>query len=134
MKFAAFAAIVAGVALSGCSTISDFFGPSTQTIAVTTTPVSGADCTLSGKGGSWRVTTPGKANVTGEEDIDVRCSKRGWLDGRTTISADFDIWAFGDSYPDSVEVQMTPAPRATVPDFGPSSAPAAPYNPGLSGG
>jgi hypothetical protein len=134
MKFAAAAAILAAAALSGCSTISDIFGPSTQTIAVTTTPEGGADCTLSSKSGSWSVTTPGKAAVAGDDDIDVRCSKHGWLDGRTTISADFDIWSLGDSYPDSVEVQMTPAPRATAPDFGPSSAPAAPYNPGLSGG
>ena len=134
MKFGAVAALAAGVILSGCSTISDIFGPSTQTIAVSTPPTSGATCTLSSKSGTWHVTTPGTAEVAGEDDVQIRCSKRGWQDASTSISVDFDIWSLGDSYPDKVEVPMTPAQTSTVPDFGPSSAPAAPFNPGLSGG
>jgi hypothetical protein len=131
MKFAAFAAAAAGLILSGCSTI---FGPPEQTIALSTPPVDGAHCVLSNKDGTWTVTTPDKAKVTSEDDLQVRCTKKGWEDASTSISADFDIWSLDDSYPEKVEVPMTPMPRATAPDFGPSSAPAAPYNPGLSPG
>jgi hypothetical protein len=131
MKFGAVAALAAGVILSGCSSI---FGPPTQDIAVSTPPTSGAACALSSKAGTWHVITPGTATVEGEDDVQIRCSKRGWQDASTSISVDFDIWSLGDSYPTSVEVPMTPASSSRLPDFGPSSAPAAPFNPGLSGG
>jgi|HubBroStandDraft_2_1064218.scaffolds.fasta_scaffold192661_2 hypothetical protein len=133
MRFAVVAVAAAGLALAGCSTI---FGPSEQTIAVSTTPTEGADCILSSKDGTWHVITPGKAKVTSDEDLQIHCSKQGWIDAGGTIPSDFDIWSLDDAYPDTFDVPMTPVPRRQeqTPDYGPSSAPAAPYNPGLSPG
>jgi|SRR5665213_916994 len=95
MKVISIAAIAAlGVALSGCATI---IKGSSQSIAITTPPVSGATCVLSSKEGSWTVITPGVATVSKtKDDMQVRCTKTGYQDGIATIPSNFQGWTLGN--------------------------------------
>jgi hypothetical protein len=95
MNSTSIAAIAAlGIALSGCASI---IKGTTQSIAVTTPPVSGADCVLSSKEGNWTVVTPGVAQVhKSKEDIQVRCTKAGYQDASATIPSDFEGWTLGN--------------------------------------
>ena len=95
MKSLSLAAIAAcAVALSGCATI---IKGSTQSIAISTAPVNGANCTLSSKEGSWIVVTPGVATVgKTKQDITIRCSKEGYQDAVSTIPSDFQGWTLGN--------------------------------------
>lgn len=95
MKSSAIAAVAAlGVALSGCATI---VKGSSQSIAISTPPTTGANCTLSSKEGNWMVVSPGVATVEkSKEDIQVRCSKSGYQDAVATIPSDFEGWTLGN--------------------------------------
>ena len=116
---------VLGIALSGCATI---IKGSSQSIAVTTTPISGANCILTSKEGSYTVVTPGVVKVDKtKEDILIRCSHAGYQDAVSTIPSDFQGWTLGNlllggiiglgvdaatgamnEYPHSFMVPMTP--------------------------
>lgn len=95
MKIHSLAAIAAlGVVLAGCATI---IKGTSQSIAITTPPTSGAICTLSSREGNWVVTSPGVVTVEkSKEDIVARCTKAGWQDGVATIPSDFEGWTIGN--------------------------------------
>lgn len=82
---AAFAAAIGmGCALSGCASVTE---GSTQSIAVTTTPVSGASCVLSNTRGKWTVVTPGTAIVEKSvTTLKAVCSKEGWQDAKAYLT------------------------------------------------
>lgn len=86
--------VMLAVGLSGCASI---IKGTTQSIAITTTPVSGANCMLSSKEGNWPVVTPGVVRVDKtKEDILVRCTKAGYQDGVATIPSNFQGWTLGN--------------------------------------
>jgi hypothetical protein len=95
MKSSAIVSVAAiAVALSGCASI---IRGTSQSIAITTPPTTGAQCTLSSKEGNWLVTSPGEATVEkSKEDIQVRCTKPGFQDGVASIPSDFDGWTVGN--------------------------------------
>ncbi len=88
MKLSAAAALVAlGVAVSGCATLVD---GRTQSVSVNTTPVEGAQCSLSNSEGTWFVTSPGSVIVQKtKSDLAVRCGKEGQLSGHVVAPSHF---------------------------------------------
>src|SRR5882724_491759 len=83
-----------GFCLSGCATV---IKGTTQSIVVTSPPVSGAYCILSSAEGNWPVTTPSAVTVDkSKEDILVRCSKPGYQDASASIPSDFQGWTLGN--------------------------------------
>jgi uncharacterized protein YceK len=96
MKIHLFAAAAAlCVVVSGCATV---IKGTSQSIAITTPPTSGATCTLSSREGNWVVTSPGVVTVEkSKEDIIARCTKADWQDGVATIPSDFEGWTIGNA-------------------------------------
>jgi hypothetical protein len=85
---------LSGVALSGCATV---IKGTTQSVAITTPPVTGANCVLTSSEGSWSVVTPGAVTVSkSKHDINVRCSKPGYQDATAAIPSDFQGWTLGN--------------------------------------
>ncbi len=86
---ATLAALVAtGFALSGCATMMD---GTTETIAVTTTPVAGANCLLSNGQGVWTVTTPNLVTIHKDKhSLTVVCKKDGYQDATATLRSHFN--------------------------------------------
>ena len=142
MNFKTVAVITAvGIALSGCATI---IKGTTQTIVITSPPVTGASCTLSSKEGNWPVVTPGSVTVDKtKEDILIKCTKAGYQDGVGTIPSDFQGWTLGNlilggiigvgvdastgamnEYPNAFAVPMTPLPTAAPMPSLPATQPA----------
>jgi len=138
MKLSAIAAIAAlGVALSGCASI---IKGSSQSIAITTPPVSGASCVLSSKEGNWSLMSPGVVTVEkSKEDIQARCTKSGYQDGVATIPSNFQGWTVGNlllggviglgvdaatgainEYPHAFQIPMFPANGGNVAGTGSS--------------
>jgi hypothetical protein len=95
MKSNAFAAIAAlGVSLSGCATI---IQGTSQDIAITTPPVTGASCILTSKEGNWVVVSPGVAHVEkSKEDVLIKCTKDGYQEASAVIPSDFQAWTVGN--------------------------------------
>lgn len=95
MKLSAVATVVAlGVAVSGCASI---IKGHTQSIAITTPPVTGANCVLSSKEGNWTLVSPGIVTVDkSKEDIQAHCTKPGYQDAIATIPSDFQGWTLGN--------------------------------------
>src|SRR5437868_8578442 len=95
MKLTGIAAVAAlGIALSGCATV---IKGTSQSVAVTTPPTTGATCTLSSKEGNWQITSPGVATVQkSKEDIQVSCQKAGWQTATATIPSNFQGWTLGN--------------------------------------
>jgi hypothetical protein len=128
--------ILTGVALalSGCASI---VKGTSQSIAITTPPTTGANCILSSGQGNWTVTSPGAVTVEkSKEDIQVRCDKPGWQQGVATIPSNFEGWTLGNillggviglgvdaatgainEYPHAFQVPMTQAsaPQPAIP-------------------
>lgn len=121
-----------GFALSGCATVID---GTSQSIAVTTPPTTGAYCTLTSNEGNVSVLTPGVAHVEkSKEDIVAHCAKEGWQDASATIPSDFQGWTVGNlvlggvvgfgvdalsgamhKYPHAFEIPMQPVKGNIVP-------------------
>jgi hypothetical protein len=119
------------MALSGCATI---IKGSSQSITITSSPVSGANCLLTSKEGSWPVVTPGVVKVDKtKEDILVRCTKDGYQEALATIPSDFQGWTLGNillggiigvgvdaatgamnEYPHAFNVPMNPAQHSSI--------------------
>jgi hypothetical protein len=125
------AAVAAGAAivlcLSGCAAVSH---GTSQEIAVSTPPVTGALCTLTNPRGKWQILSPGSANVLRSKgDIEIVCRKRGWNDaiatnksvpaksanlgplaGAVWMSDEVDaMMGANNDYTPKIEVPMTPA-------------------------
>jgi hypothetical protein len=135
MRIQTLAALAAlGVAASGCATI---IKGTSQSIAITTPPTTGASCILSSREGNWTVISPGAVTVEkSKEDIVAKCTKPGWQDGVATIPSDFQGWTIGNivaggligfgvdaatgainEYPHAFQIPMqpaVPAPSAPV--------------------
>jgi hypothetical protein len=132
-----------GVALSGCATV---IKGSTEQVAVSTSPVSGATCELSSSEGEWTVTTPGTANVgLTKHDLEVQCDKPGYQQAKATVPSGFQVWTVGNvliggligiaidagtgamnEYPHSVDVPMSPETTGAA---APTPAPTASSSP-----
>jgi len=140
MKFGAIAAVAAlGVAVSGCASV---IKGTTQSVAITTPPTTGARCILSSKEGNWEVMSPGVAKVSkSKEDIQVTCTKVGWQNATATIPSNFQGWTLGNlilggvigvgvdaatgainEYPGAFQVPMQPDATAAAPTMTPYTA------------
>ncbi|HEY3777030.1 MAG TPA: hypothetical protein VGL35_03135 [Rhizomicrobium sp.] len=95
MKIYRIAAVAAlGVALSGCATIIE---GTTQPVSVNTTPVDGAQCTLSNSQGTWYLTTPGSTTVhKTKTDLNVTCAKPGFQSGHVVAVSHFGAATAGN--------------------------------------
>jgi hypothetical protein len=105
----------------------------TQTVAVQTTPKSGAACELSNDKGAWWIpATPGEATVAkAAGDLEVRCRTADGWSGHARLASDTAALAFGNIviggiigaavdlttgaaflYPPGLEMMLTPdAPK-----------------------
>lgn len=143
MKLSAVATIVAlGVAMSGCASV---VKGHLQSIAITTPPVTGANCVLSSPLGSWTLVSPGTVTVKrSKEDIQARCTKPGYQDAIATIPSNFEGWTVGNlllggvigvgidaatgainEYPHAFQIPMSPAESA-APTAAPDAKPSPP--------
>jgi hypothetical protein len=130
--------------LGGCASV---IKGSSQPIAISTPPVTGATCVLTSSRGSWTVTTPGSVEVKrSKDDIEIHCDKPGYqpavkiipsgleetaaadmlLSDFTVIGAGVDA-ATGamNQYPHTFEVPMRPASpgaRLVAPPVAPPAA------------
>jgi hypothetical protein len=89
MNFKPLVAMAAlGVAVSGCATV---VSGTSQTIAITTPPATGAICTLTGGDGEHaQVSTPGVVTVPrSKNDLLIDCKKPGWKEATGTIPSHF---------------------------------------------
>src|ERR1700733_4201085 len=149
MKLMSMVALAAaGIALSGCASIVE---GTSQSVAVTSTPVDGARCTLTNSQGTWYVTTPGNANVhKTTTDLNVVCTKDGYQDASLVVPPHFNGATLGNviaggvigigidaatganfNYPENISVPMTPIGASAAPVVPPAAAtpPAAPVKP-----
>jgi hypothetical protein len=86
--------ILSLAALGGCASIAK---GTSQSIAITTPPTTGAACILSSGQGNWTVTSPCAVTVEkSKEDIQVHCDKPGWQEGYATIPSNFEGWSVGN--------------------------------------
>ena len=119
--------MIIGLGLTVCGCASVIKG-SSQSIAISTPPTTGASCTLGSAQGNWMVISPGVASVEkSKEDIQVRCVKPGWQDAAATIPSNFEGWTVGNlllggiiglgvdaatgainEYPHTFQIAMTP--------------------------
>jgi hypothetical protein len=95
MKFAILLTVaVAAVGLSGCASI---MKGSTQNIAITSPPATGAHCTLTNPRGSWTVVTPGTVEVKrSKANIEIVCRREGFQDATAFIPSGFQNWTTGN--------------------------------------
>ncbi len=122
-----------GTALSGCASI---IKGSSQEIAITTPPTSGASCTLTNSRGQWTVTTPAPVTVKrSKRVVKIDCTKDGYQEASATIPSGFEEWTLGNlilggaigfgvdagtgainKYPSTFEVPMSPSKTAGTVD------------------
>jgi hypothetical protein len=130
------------VLLGGCASI---MRGSSQSVGITTPPVTGATCNLSSKEGTWQVVSPGAVTVErSKDDIQIRCTKEGYQEAVAMIPSNFEGWTVGNlvfggiigvgvdaatgamnQYPKSFQVPMQPVSGVTAsPAPGATPAPA----------
>lgn len=82
------------LSLAGCASVTT---GQNQSISVSTTPISGAQCKLTNDKGSWFVSsTPGSVTVTrAYSDLNIVCNKDDYL-GQTTVASSTKGMAFGN--------------------------------------
>jgi hypothetical protein len=79
--------------LSGCTTFSNY-----ETVTVQTTsggaPLTGAQCELTNKKGTWIVVTPGSVSVhLGSEQLAVTCTKDGYKPASVMLNSSVNVGA-----------------------------------------
>jgi hypothetical protein len=144
MKLQAVAAVAAlGVALTGCASI---MTGTTQTVSVTTIPVSGAECTVKNGFGQWNVTTPGQVVINKSmRHALVTCDKPGYQRSYAWLLSQRQPWIWanaavpleignivdwsdgaGGKYPEAISVPLKPIVSADTspPSAQPSKQPA----------
>lgn len=93
------ATIITALFLVGCASIT---GTTNQNVSVQTkeptgTELVGASCELSNKKGKWFITTPGTVGISrSNDDIQVSCTKDGYLQGRQGVVSDTKGMMFGN--------------------------------------
>jgi uncharacterized protein YceK len=86
--------LMPALGLGGCASI---IKGTSQSIAISTPPATGAECTLTSSQGSWSVLTPGAVTVErSKEDIQARCVKPGYEDAVAMIPSNFEGWTVGN--------------------------------------
>lgn len=91
--------VIAVLSLVGCASIT---GTTNQNVSVQTkestgTELIGASCELSNKKGKWFITTPGTVGISrSNDDIQVNCTKDGYLQGRQGVVSDTKGMMFGN--------------------------------------
>jgi hypothetical protein len=148
MRYSTFAVMLAATLLPGCASV---VKGSSQTIAITTPPTDGAQCTLSSGQGNWQVTSPGAVTVSkSKDDMQVRCIKPGWQDGFGNIPSNFQGWTVGNlliggiiglgvdaatgainEYPNAFQVPMVPVAPPVPPMMPAPYPPPLPRRPGV---
>lgn len=128
--FGCVAALSAAIALNGCAVI---VSGHSQPIKVSTTPETGADCTLTNPRGQWHVVSPGAVRVLRSNyDMKITCTKDGWSSQPGTIPSKFNGWVLGNvliggivgiiidasngasaRYPQTYDMQLTPLATTT---------------------
>jgi len=151
MRVAGFVLLALSLGLPGCASI---IKGTSQSIAITSPPADGAECTLTSGQGSWSLITPGVVTVErSKEDIQARCVKPGYDDGVAMIPSNFEGWTVGNlvfggivgvgvdaatgalnQYPKSFQipmraVQSSSLPPAPVSGPPPAAAPPRPAKP-----
>ncbi len=148
------------MALGGCASVTS---GTSQSVAVSTTPRQGAQCTLTNGSGSWTVTaTPGAATVArAYSDLVVTCTTPDGMSGAVSIPSTTAGTAFGNiliggivgaavdmssgaafEYPAAITVALaaseqippSPAPTATTASPTQPAPPAAPARAARSAG
>ena len=85
---------LAGLNLSACASV---IKGGSASVAVTTPPISGANCVLSSPEGSWQLVSPSSVTVSrSKHDIQVRCTKDGYQDAAAVIPSSFEGWTLGN--------------------------------------
>lgn len=86
--------LATALSLCGCATI---VKGSTQPIALSTPPTSGAYCSLSNGEEYYDLMSPGFVYVEkGVAPITVECTKSGWQPAVATIPSNFQAWTAGN--------------------------------------
>ena len=91
--------VIALLSLVGCASIT---GTTNQNVSVQTkdsggTALVGASCELGNKKGKWFVTTPGSVGISrSNDDIQVSCTKDGYLPGKQGVVSDTKGMMFGN--------------------------------------
>lgn len=95
MKIARLAATAACcLSLGACATV---IKGSSESVAITTPPTTGATCNLTSSQGTWTVVTPGVATVQRSKDnVAIHCTKPGWQDAAAVIPSTFNGWTLGN--------------------------------------
>jgi len=91
--------LIAALSLVGCASIT---GTTNQNVSVQTkeptgTELTGASCELSNKKGKWFITTPGTVGISrSNDDIQVSCTKDGYVQGKQGVVSDTKGMMFGN--------------------------------------
>ena len=91
--------VITLLSLVGCASIT---GTTNQNVSVQTkdsmgTELVGASCELGNKKGKWFVTTPGTVGISrSNDDIQVSCTKDGYLQGKQGVVSDTKGMMFGN--------------------------------------
>src|SRR4051812_5152191 len=95
MKVTSMLGLVAlGFMTSGCATV---VNGTSQSIAITSSPAPGAQCTLVNSEGTYIVTTPGNVTVhKTKTDLNATCKKDGFQDTSAVIPAKFQYATAGN--------------------------------------
>jgi hypothetical protein len=116
---------LAAASLSACASITK---GSSQSIAVNTAPVQGANCTLQNQAGTWTVVSPGSIVVPRtKHDLNVKCEKSGYQPGVGVLPSGTQMMTAGNlilggviglavdastgamnNYPEQITVTLTP--------------------------
>lgn len=82
------------VILTGCATI---VKGTSQTIAISTPPVAGANCKINNGDGLWYVITPGTVTVPKSNDaLMMQCVKPDYAESNGAINAKVEPWVLGN--------------------------------------
>ncbi len=91
--------VIVLLSLVGCASIT---GTTNQNVSVQTkestgTELVGASCELGNKKGKWFITTPGTVGISrSNDDLQVSCTKDGYLQGRQGVVSDTKGMMFGN--------------------------------------
>jgi hypothetical protein len=90
------AAMLCALALAGCASLTE---GSTQTVAVTTTPKAGANCTLQNDKGSWYIpSTPASTLIVkAYGPLNVTCKTADGEEGMTSVASHTALATFGNA-------------------------------------